>query len=331
MIPLLRVENLIVRFPIGGTLARLTGNASSIEGVADVSFNLMPGETLALIGESGSGKTTLARAIAGLGKDVSGVVEFEGRALQSLDREGRHKMRRDVAMIFQDAVSSLSPRFNVRSLIAEPFHIHGVKCDDLDAEVERLLGLVGLSPAIADRYPHELSGGQARRVGVARAIALSPKLIIADEPTAGLDVSVQSEVLNLLNELRERLNLSVLVITHNLNIVRHIADKMAIMYLGRFVEQGETDAIFHQPKHPYSAALLAANPLINPQERPERLTLKGEVPSILARPSGCELHGRCPFVQDVCVGQVPVYTKDAEGRSYSCHFPLSPAGTTPIN
>lgn len=323
MTPLLRVRDLVVRFPVGGAFSRLVGNPTTIDGVASVSFDLKAGETLALVGESGSGKTTLARAINGMGTaNVSGSMEFEGRSTLLLNRHERKKLRRDVAMIFQDAVSSLSPRFTVRALLAEPFRIHNVRVDDINVEVERLLGLVGLPPALAERYPHELSGGQARRVGVARAIALSPKLIIADEPTAGLDVSVQGEVLNLLNGLRERLGLSILVITHNLNIVRHIADEMAIMYLGRFVERGTTASIFAQPRHPYSAALLSANPLIDPASRPERITFDGEVPSILRRPGGCELHGRCPARRERCFHEAPPPTTDEKGRIFTCHFPL---------
>lgn len=225
-------------------------------------------------------------------------------------------------MIFQDPIGSLSPRYSVRGLLAEPFKIHGLADRNLDAEVNRLLSLVGLPAAIAERYPHQLSGGQARRVGVARAIALSPKLVVADEPTAGLDVSVQGEVLNLLNELRERLGLAMLIITHNLSIVRHIADRMAIMYLGRFVEQGETGAIFARPRHPYSLALLSANSEPDPDARPQRIALEGEVPSLLARPSGCEFHGRCPFVQARCRGEAPALIEAPDGRRVACHFPL---------
>jgi oligopeptide/dipeptide ABC transporter ATP-binding protein len=209
----------------------------------------------------------------------------------------------------------------VRALLAEPFRIHGVADRDLDAEVERLLGLVGLPRGFADRLPHQLSGGQARRVGVARAIALSPKLVIADEPTAGLDVSVQGEVLNLLNDLRETLGLAMLIITHNLNVVRHVADRMAIMYLGRFVEVGTTEAIFAGPRHPYGLALLSANPEPDPDAQPQRISLEGEVPSLLDRPSGCEFHGRCPFARERCRVEAPAVTVDPEGRLFTCHYP----------
>jgi len=326
MNPLLAVENLVVRFPVGGALGHyLKGEPRAIDAVAGVSLTMEPGETVAVVGESGSGKTTLARAIAGLIPVAEGAVRFQGRPVANLGRAARKELHREIAMIFQDPVGSLSPRFSVRGLLAEPFRIHGLAERDLDAEVTRLLGLVGLPPAIAERHPHQLSGGQARRVGVARAIALSPKLVIADEPTAGLDVSVQGEVLNLLNELRERLGLSMLIITHNLNIVRHIADRMAIMYLGRIVEAGETAAIFVNPRHPYSLALLSANPEPDPDARPRRIALEGEVPSLLARPAGCEFHGRCPFVQERCRNEAPVLAVGPDDRLVACHFPLEPS------
>jgi len=253
---------------------------------------------------------------------VTGEVRFEGQDVLTLNRADRQALRRHVAMIFQDAVSSLSPRQTVRALIREPFIIHKVPC--AEGEIDRLLALVGLTPDMADRYPHELSGGQARRVGVARALALEPRLVIADEPTAGLDVSVQSEVLNLLNELRERLDLSLLIITHNLNIVRHVADRMAVMYLGRFVEIGETAAIYEAPRHPYTKALLSANPIIDPEARRDRIRLEGEIPSLMQRPEGCEFSGRCPFAKERCSVEAPVLAGDSE-RRFSCHFPLKAA------
>ncbi|MEA2782500.1 MAG: peptide/nickel transport system ATP-binding protein [Rhodospirillaceae bacterium] len=329
MSALLEIRDLVVRFEMGGALSRLVkGDRETIEAVAGVSLSVAPGETMALVGESGSGKTTLARAIAGLVAPWSGEIRFEGRQISGLSGRQRKRLRREISMIFQDPVGSLSPRFTVRRLLAEPFRIHGLTDRDLDAEVDRLLGLVGLPRAMADRHPHQLSGGQARRVGVARAIALSPKLVIADEPTAGLDVSVQGEVLNLLNDLRETLGLSMLIITHNLHVVRHVADRMAIMYLGRFVEQGETQPIFEAPLHPYGLALLAANPEPDPDARPLRISLEGEVPSLLARPSGCEFHGRCPFMRERCRDESPKPTVAADGRIFTCHYPLDAAGAS---
>ncbi len=324
MSELLTVRDLESRFKVGGGLF---SPKSYIKAVAGVSLDLKEAETLAIVGESGSGKTTLARAIAGLGEDASGEVLFEGRNVLELRKADQKSLRRDVAFIFQDAVSSLSPRYTVRALLLEPFQIHGMMPEDPDAEVDRMLTLVGLPATMADRRPHELSGGQARRVGVARALALGPKLVIADEPTAGLDVSVQGEVLNLLNDLREKLNLALLVITHNLNIVRHVADHMAIMYLGRIVEIGETQHIFDHPKHPYTAALLSANPSTEIGVADGRIRLEGEVPSLLARPAGCEFHGRCPYAREKCRHDAPDMRRAPDGRRFTCHFPLGSDGT----
>lgn len=326
--PLLAVSNLRVRFRIGGVISALAGRLTEIEAVAGVGFTLERGQTLALVGESGSGKTTLARAVNGLQPAASGSIRFEGRELGNFSNAGWKSLRRKISMMFQDPVGSLSPRLSVRSLLAEPFAIHGLSGRSLNAEVERLLALVGLPRDFADRYPHQLSGGQARRVGVARAVALDPVLIIADEPTAGLDVSIQGEVLNLLNSLRDRMGLSMLIITHNLHVVRQIADRMAVMYLGRFVEEGETEAIFEAPRHPYTAALLSANPEPDPDKVHNRIALPADVPSLLDRPSGCEFHTRCPFAQDICAGQVPASSALGTSR-LTCHFPLD-AGTRAV-
>lgn len=235
-------------------------------------------------------------------------------------------MRQRMAMMFQDPVGSLSPRMRVGDAVTEPFRIHKVEAS-LKEETERLLSLVGLPADFANRYPHQLSGGQARRVGVARAIALRPKLIIADEPTAGLDVSVQGEVLNLLNDLRSRLGLAMIIITHNLSVVSHVADRMAVMYLGRFVETGPTEEIFRAPKHPYTAALLSANPEPDPDKKSARISLPAEVPSLLARPAGCEFHTRCPWARDRCAKAAP--RSEGRNRLVACHFPLAPNASPP--
>ena len=224
--------------------------------------------------------------------------------------------------MFQDPVASLSPRLTVRSLIIEPFHIHEVKLDDPDLRAGELLGLVGLGPEFFGRYPHELSGGQARRVGVARALALEPRLIIADEPTAGLDVSVQGEILNLMAELQERLGLAYLIITHNLPVVRHVSDRLAIMYLGRFVEQGSSERIFARPAHPYTKALLDGIPQPDPDRRRKTVSIEGEVPSLEKRPGGCEFHTRCPYAQARCREEAPGATELEPGHTVRCHFPL---------
>ena len=248
-----------------------------------------------------------------------------GADLTGLSDSAYKPYRRDIALMFQDPVASLSPRRTVRSLVTEPFIIHGLADRDLDAEAGRLLGMVGLNADFFDRYPHELSGGQARRVGVARALALSPKLIIADEPTAGLDVSVQGEILNLMGELQARLGLSYLIITHNLPVVRHVCDEMAIMYLGRFVEQGRTEDIFEHSTHPYTRALLSAVPRPDPDQRREVVELQGEIPGLRNRPTGCEFHTRCLYVQDICRREFPAESSAAPGHRFVCHFPLQHA------
>lgn len=289
--------------------------------LAGVSFTVEQGETYALVGESGSGKTTVIRAIAGLAPAQEGSVKFEGREIRGASERELRPLRKDIAMMFQDPVGSLSPRLTIRSLITEPYRIQGMKERDLDAEAKRLLEMVNLPAHFADRYPYQLSGGQARRVGVARALALEPKLILADEPTAGLDVSVQGELLNLMNDLRERLGLAMVIITHNLNVVRHVADRMGIMYLGRLVEEGTTEAIFKNPRHPYTRCLLSANPEPDPDARLERIALKGEPPSLLHRPKGCEFRERCPFAQEICI-QTPQW-EVANGHGLRCLAPLS--------
>ncbi|MGE0653814.1 MAG: ABC transporter ATP-binding protein [Alphaproteobacteria bacterium] len=321
---LLEVERLRVRFrTLGAIRARIAGVADPfLDAVLDVSFTLKAGTTFALVGESGSGKTTLGRAILGLVPVHSGEVRFDGHAVRGTSDRAFQPLRRKIAMMFQDPLASLSPRLIVKALITEPFLIHGMRDRDLDREARRLLDMVGLPADFVARYPHELSGGQARRVGVARALALAPKLIIADEPTAGLDVSVQGEVLNLMNRLQAELGLAYLIITHNLAVVRHVSDEMAIMYMGRFVERGPTSRIFAAPSHPYTRGLLAAEPHPDPDERREQVELKGEVPSLARRPSGCEFHTRCPHARDNCRSEAP-RTRDLEpGHAIMCHYPL---------
>lgn len=328
--PILAVRDVEVRFSVGGLADRIAGRPTSILGVAGVSFDVARGETFALVGESGSGKTTLARAINGLLAVSAGSIRFEGEEVAGMARPAMRPLRRRMAMMFQDPVGSLSPRLTVGALIAEPFRIHRLGNRDLEAETRRLLALVGLPADFAGRYPHQLSGGQARRVGVARAIALDPALVIADEPTAGLDVSVQGEVLNLLNDLRERLGLAMVVITHNLHVVHHVADRMAVMYLGRFVETGPTEAVFNAPRHPYTAALLSANPEPDPDKARDRIALPAEVPSLLSRPTGCEFHTRCPWRQERCRSEPP-RPAGRDDVGVSCHFPLKPGARPPAN
>jgi oligopeptide/dipeptide ABC transporter ATP-binding protein len=323
---LLAVSNARVRYPRTDRLrARLTGNHQPwVNVVRGVSLEIGKGETLAVVGESGSGKTTLALALMGLVPMQDGEVSFEGQALARGPRGRLRPDRARVAMMFQDPVGSLSPRMTIRAALAEPFEIHG-RAVDTDEEVARLLDMVGLPIEFARRYPHQLSGGQARRIGVARALALEPALLIADEPTAGLDVSIQGDVLNLLSGLQDRLGLGILIITHNLNIVRHAANRMAIMYLGQFVEQGSAEDIFRHPRHPYTKALLSANPNPDPDARSDRLDLVGEVPSLLQLPPGCEFHTRCPFARATCSETIPPEGSAGIGHEFRCHFPLQDA------
>ncbi len=324
MSDLLQVKDLRVRYPLAGGFASMLNSKkpSYVDVVHGVSLNIRRGETLAVVGESGSGKTTLALALCGLAPVLSGEVHFDG-ALLPMGKDRHLKPdRKRIALLFQDPIGSLSPRMTVRKLLAEPYRIHTGLSDNPDRSALDLLSMVGLGSEFADRYPHQLSGGQARRVGVARALALKPDLLIADEPTAGLDVSIQGEVLNLLADLQREMGLGIMIITHNLNIVRHVADQMAIMYLGRFLEQGLSRLVFHQPRHPYTAALLAANPSTDPDAVAERIELTGEVPGLLQRPSGCEFHTRCPRVQAECRVNFPAREGINGKQAWNCFLPL---------
>ncbi|MCK7592289.1 ABC transporter ATP-binding protein [Pseudomarimonas salicorniae] len=328
MTPLLSVRDAQVRYRHTDGLAarlRLRGRAW-VEVVRGVSLEVHPRQTLAIVGESGSGKTSLAMALMGLVPMHQGEVAFDGQPIARGSDGCLRPDRRRIAMMFQDPAGSLSPRMTVGEALCEPFQIHGRgRGREGPDEALRLLDMVGLGADFAARYPHQLSGGQARRVGVARALALEPSLLIADEPTAGLDVSIQGDVLNLLTGLQERMGLGILIITHNLNIVRHVADRMAIMYLGKFVEQGDAADVFKQPQHPYTQALLSANPIPDPDADIERLPLQGEVPNLLRIPDGCEFHPRCPFAQADCRSQPPTTTTLDDGHRYRCHHPVERA------
>lgn len=325
--PLLTLRDVTVEFPaVRGVKAMLaSAGTRRVQAVAGVSLQLNPGETLAVVGESGSGKTTLARAINGLVPLAGGEVHFDGQALhESPDWKA---VRRRMAMMFQDPTGSLSPRKTVADLILEPFVIHGIPVADRTAKARELLAAAGLDADFMDRYPHQLSGGQARRVGVARALALDPALVLADEPTAGLDVSIQGEILNLMNRVKAERGLATLIITHNLNILRHIADRIAVMYLGRIVETGPVEAILTAPAHPYTHALMAANPEPDPAARHERLILKGETPALTARPPGCEFHPRCPVARPDCARIAPGLEPVRTGGEVACRYPLGPEET----
>jgi oligopeptide/dipeptide ABC transporter ATP-binding protein len=321
--PVLRLRDLVVEFPLSRGLGALLtpGAAHSVQAVAGVSLDVMPGETLAIVGESGSGKTTLARAINGLLPITSGEVWFRGVPLHA--NPDWKSVRRQMAMMFQDPVGSLSPRKTVRDLVLEPRIIHALPTPDPDGTATAILALAGLGPQFLARYPHELSGGQARRVGVARALSLNPALILADEPTAGLDVSIQGEILNLLNRIRLQDGLSTLIITHNLNILRHVADRVAVMYLGRIVEIGPVETVLSSPAHPYTAALLSANPELDPNQRRERIRLMGETPGLRNRPKGCEFHPRCTMARSDCARLPPPLVPICDEASAACLYPLT--------
>ena len=322
---LLEISDLCVRFRVMNRVRALaTGTRDPfVDAVAEVSLAVRAGETLGLVGESGSGKTTLGRAVLGLNHVHSGNIRFRGTDLVGLSQAGYRKQRRDIGMMFQDPIGSLSPRQTVEQLLTEPLIVHGEGGKSLHEEANRLCDMVSLPQNFLPRYPHELSGGQARRVGVARALALNPALVIADEPTAGLDVSVQGEILNLMMEIQSDHGLAYLVISHNLPVIRQISDTLAIMYLGRIVESGDCSHVFETPAHPYSEALVRGAPRPDPTKRRQLVSIEGEVPSLTNRPRGCEFHPRCPYAEELCRTTAPPPKRLGDGRVVSCHFPLT--------
>ncbi|PSJ52706.1 oligopeptide/dipeptide ABC transporter ATP-binding protein [Pseudaminobacter soli (ex Li et al. 2025)] len=322
MTPLLEIEELAVTFARGGLINRLLNPLPlpSFNILDGVTLSVMPGETIGLVGESGSGKTTLARTILGLVRAAAGQIVFEGRDV--VTQADFRAMRRKSSMMFQDPVASLSPRLRIGTLLTEPQIIQGRPMPDRRAAAKALLAQVGLPASFVDRFPHELSGGQARRVGVARALAMKPNLLLADEPTAGLDVSVQGDVLNLVGELQREQGFAAMIVTHNLAMIRHVSDRLAIMYLGRLVETGPTQEVFAAPKHPYTATLIRSEPVPDPRQRSYHLAVSGEIPSVFRRPSGCEFHTRCPLVQPRCRLEPPAYRRAGANRMVRCHYPL---------
>jgi oligopeptide transport system ATP-binding protein len=317
---LLEVRHLVKHFPVaGGFLGR---GAGLVRAVDDVSFTIRRGETLGLVGESGCGKTTTGRAILQLERPTSGQVLFEGRDLTTLDEVELRDMRRRMQVIFQDPYSSLNPRMTVGQMLAEPLAVHGIVRERAAraARVQELLRRVGLLPQHAFSYPHELSGGQRQRVGIARALAMEPTLIVCDEPVSALDVSIQAQIINLLEDLQRELGLTYLFIAHVLAVVRHISDRIAVMYLGKIVEIADRRALYEDPQHPYTKALLAAVPIPDPEleARRERVVLGGEVPSPLNPPTGCVFHPRCPIAVDRCPREVPELREVRPGHQAAC-------------
>ncbi|MGC8486730.1 MAG: ABC transporter ATP-binding protein [Clostridia bacterium] len=316
---LLRVTDMKVHFPIrGGLLSRTVGYVHAVDGV---SFDIKSGETMGLVGESGCGKTTTGRAILRLVEPTAGSVEFEGKDLLKLNHGQMRAMRREMQIIFQDPFGSLNPRMSVGEIIMEPLAIHKMGGRAArEKRVRELLEVVGLAAYHARRYPHEFSGGQRQRVGIARALALNPKLIVADEPVSALDVSIQSQILNLLEDLQQEFHLTYLFIAHGLNVIRHISDRVGVMYLGVMVETSDASELYRKPLHPYTEALFSAIPIPNPAMRRERIVLTGDVPSPVNPPSGCRFHTRCPIAQDVCKQEVPLLHDAGGGHMVACHF-----------
>ncbi len=318
MSALLEAENLVKHFPASRNLfGRPTAFIKAVDGV---SFHVDAGETLALVGESGCGKSTVSRLVLRLIEPDAGRIRFEGRDLLGFDADALRAFRRQAQIIFQDPYASLNPRMTVGQILGEPLALHKlVPSDKRRARIEELLRLVGLEPRFARRYPHEFSGGQRQRIAIARALAVEPKLIICDEPVSALDVSIRSQILNLLRDLQQRLGLAYIFVSHDLAVVKHIADRVAVMNLGAIVETAATDLLFASPRHPYSRALLSAIPVPKPQAKRERVILQGEMPSALNPPAGCRFHTRCPYVADRCRTEVPELIADATGHAVACH------------
>jgi oligopeptide transport system ATP-binding protein len=319
---LLRASGLHKHFPIRrGLLQRKVGAVQAVDGL---DFEVLRGETLSLVGESGCGKTTTGRLLTRLLEPSAGSIVFDGRDITHLPAHRMRPLRRDIQMIFQDPYSSLNPRHTVGTIIAAPFRIQGVKPPNgIRAAVQQLLELVGLNPEHYNRYPHEFSGGQRQRIGIARTLALRPKLIVADEPVSALDVSIQAQVINLLEDLQDELDLTYLLIAHDLSVVRHVSDRVAVMYLGKIVELGDRNAVYTQPLHPYTVALLSAVPVLDPKRLSgnRRILLTGDVPSPLNPPGACRFHTRCWKAQQICRTQEPLLAELIPGHHVACHFP----------
>ncbi len=320
---LMEVKDLKKHFPIsgGGIISRVVGHVKAVDGV---SFDIRRGETLGLVGESGCGKTTIGKTILRLQEPTDGKVLFEGKNIYDLGREEMRKLRREMQIIFQDPYASLNPRMTVGEIIGEPLEIHGVaRGADKQKRVSQLLDVVGLAPFHARRYPHEFSGGQRQRIGIARALALNPKLIICDEPVSALDVSIQSQVLNLLEDLQKEFNLTYLFIAHGLAVVKHVSDRVGVMYLGKMMEISPAKELYSNPLHPYTEALMSAIPIPDPTIRRERIVLEGDVPSPVNPPKGCRFHTRCRYaaqVGEICRTVEPQLIDMGNDHLVACHL-----------
>jgi len=316
---LLTVKNLKKYYPItGGVLGKEIGVVKAVD---DVSFSVHKGETLGLVGESGCGKSTTGRSILRLIEPTDGEVIFEGKSVTAMKKEELRLIRRDMQIVFQDPFASLNPRHNIEKILEEPLIVHGLGSSaERKKRVHELLEVVGLNSYHAKRYPHQFSGGQRQRIGIARALMLNPKLIVADEPVSALDVSIQSQVLNLMQDLQKELGLTYLFIAHDLSVVRHISDRVGVMYLGRLVELTTSEQLYQKPLHPYTQALLSAVPTPDPDIKKERIILQGDVPSPANPPSGCTFHTRCPHVTDLCRSTRPEFRDAGDGHFVACHL-----------
>ncbi|MCK2006059.1 dipeptide ABC transporter ATP-binding protein [[Brevibacterium] frigoritolerans] len=316
---LLKVDQLKQYFPIkGGFFGRTINHVKAVD---DITFDIKQGETLSIVGESGCGKSTTGRAILRLEEPTSGSIHFQDKDLLSLGKKEMRRTRKDLQVIFQDPFASLNPRQTIGKILGEALAIQNVvPKEKRKSRIEELLGHVGLRPESMERYPHEFSGGQRQRIGIARALAVDPKLIICDEAVSALDVSIQAQVLNLLKSLQRQFDLTFLFISHDLGVVRHISDRVMVMYLGKIVEIADKKSIFEQPQHPYTRALLSAIPVPNPVHERERILLTGDVPSPIDPPNGCRFHTRCPFVQDICKTQLPELKRSAQNHQVACHI-----------
>ncbi|MGW5504543.1 ABC transporter ATP-binding protein [Streptomyces rochei] len=320
---LLKVTGLQKHFPIKkGLLQRQVGAVRAVDGI---DFEVRSGETLGVVGESGCGKSTMGRLITRLLEPTAGKVEFEGKDITHLGVGGMRPLRRDVQMIFQDPYSSLNPRHTIGTIVSAPFKLQGVEPEGgIKKEVQRLLSVVGLNPEHYNRYPHEFSGGQRQRIGIARALALNPKLVVADEPVSALDVSIQAQVVNLLDDLQQELGLTYVIIAHDLSVVRHVSDRIAVMYLGKIMELADRDLLYKSPMHPYTKALMSAVPIPDPARKAaksERILLKGDVPSPISPPSGCRFHTRCWKATQICATTEPPLKELRPGQQVACHHP----------